>query len=263
MADMKLLKQLRKMTHAPLKDCKSALDEAGDDLDRAQQILREKGAAKAAKKADRETNEWVVLVRQVGDKTVGVKVACETDFVAKNPTFVGLVEQAIAIIAKEDVAASLADLSEATTTAVDALFKENFVTIGENMRLLEAFVAIGNTYIYNHSGNGIASVVFYEGDETAAKWVALQIVAMDPQYLVETEISEEKRNEIKEKLAQEVKESGKPEAIHEQIIQWKLRKAYSEFVLVHQTSIMDDSKSVGKLLEQSWTTVTKFIRLAI
>jgi elongation factor Ts len=57
MADMKLLKQLRKMTHAPLKDCKSALDEAGDDLDRAQQILREKGAAKAAKKGDRETNE--------------------------------------------------------------------------------------------------------------------------------------------------------------------------------------------------------------
>jgi translation elongation factor EF-Ts len=60
-----------------------------------------------------------------------------------------------------------------------------------------------------------------------------------------------------------VKESGKPEAIHDQIVQWKLRKAYSEFVLIHQTSIMDDSKSVGKLLEQSGTTVTKFIRLAI
>jgi elongation factor Ts len=89
-SSIELVKKLRAMTHAPLKDCKSAIEESAGDLDRAQEILREKGALKAAKKADRETNEGVVVVKQDGSTTVGVKIACETDFVAKNDTFLTL-----------------------------------------------------------------------------------------------------------------------------------------------------------------------------
>jgi elongation factor Ts len=87
MVDVALIKKLRNMTQAPLKDCKSALEEANGDLDRAQEILREKGALKASKKADRETNEGTVSMKTVDGKNAGIILASETDFVAKNPTF--------------------------------------------------------------------------------------------------------------------------------------------------------------------------------
>lgn len=263
MADMKLLKQLRKMTHAPLKDCKSALEEANSDLDRAQEILKEKGALKAAKKADRETNEWVAIAKHVWDKTVWVKVACETDYVAKNSTFLDLVNQAIDIIAQEDVAASLADLSQKTLDAVDTLFKENFSTIGENMRLVDAFVETGKSYVYVHAWNRIVSAVFYEGDEAAAKGVALQVAAMNPDYLTEADIPQEEADKLYAWFKKELEESWKPEAIHDKIIEWKLKKSWSENVLLRQSSLMDDSKTVGQVLESSSTTVQKYIRFAI
>lgn len=263
MADMKLIKQLRKMTHAPLKDCKSAIEEANGDLDRAQEILREKGALKAAKKSDRETNEGVSIIKHIWERTVGVKIACETDFVAKNPTFLGLVDQAIQIIAKGDVAHTVTDLSQESLDGVDTLFKENFSTIGENMRLVDAFVETGNSYVYIHSWNRIASAVFYEGDEATAKGVALQVVAANPEYLVETDISQEENDALRAKFKEELKDSGKPEAIHDQIIEWKMKKSWSESVLLRQSSLMDDSKTVGQALLATDTTVQKYIRFAI
>jgi elongation factor Ts len=86
--DINLLKKLRSITNAPLKDCKKALIEANGDLDEAQEVLRKMGAVKAAKKADRETSEGIVRVRKEGDTLVAVQLACETDFVAKNEQFV-------------------------------------------------------------------------------------------------------------------------------------------------------------------------------
>lgn len=251
------------MTLAPLKDCKSALDEANGDLDRAQDILKEKGALKAAKKADRETNEGVAIVKHVWEKTVAVKIACETDFVAKNPTFLALVDQAIAIIAKEEAIESINDLSQQTLDAVDTLFKENFSTIWENMRLVDAFVGMGTSYVYIHAWNRIATAVFYEGDEVAAKGVALQVTAMNPEYLSETEIPEDENKAMHAKFKEELKDSGKPEAIHDQIIEWKLKKSWSENVLLRQVSLMDDTKTVGQLLQAADTTVQKYVRFAI
>lgn len=108
--DMQTLKDLRAITQAPLKDCKDALQESGGDLERAQKILREKGAIKAANKADRATNEGVVMIKQYGDKTVGLKLACETDFVAKNDTFRSLATQIVDQLSNEQDFASYAQL---------------------------------------------------------------------------------------------------------------------------------------------------------
>lgn len=263
MADMKLLKQLRQMTHAPLKDCKSALDEAGEDLDRAQEILREKGALKAAKKADRETNEWVTLMKVTEGKTVGVKIACETDFVAKNPAFLALVDDIMTIVANGGIVASIDAMSAETVGSVDTLLKDNFLKIGEAIRLVDGFVAEWEAFVYLHPGNKVASAVFYDGDATAAKGAALQVAAMDPSYLSEGDIPQEKVEELTSIFKNEVLESGKPEAIHAQIIQWKIKKEYRDLVLLNQSSIMDDSKSVGQFLTEADTTVTKYIRYAI
>jgi len=88
MVDIALIKQLREKTFAPLKDCKEVLEQSNGDLVEAEKLLREKGALKAANKSDRATNEGVVLVRQEGTKIAGLKLACETDFVARNETFI-------------------------------------------------------------------------------------------------------------------------------------------------------------------------------
>ena len=99
MGNIELLKQLREITFAPLKDCKEALAEAGDDLEKAQEILRKKGIAKAGTRAERETKEGIVKMIEINGKIVGLKLLCETDFVAKNENFQALFDSVIAKIA--------------------------------------------------------------------------------------------------------------------------------------------------------------------
>ncbi len=259
--DMQTLKDLRAITQAPLKDCKDALQESGGDLERAQKILREKGAIKAANKADRATNEGVVMIKQYGDKTVGLKLACETDFVAKNDTFRSLATQIVDQLSNEQDFASYAQLWEATKEAVNTVLKDNFVTIGENMQILDAFVATGNAYVYRHPGDKVASVVFYAGDENVAKEVALQVAAMQPTYLSVDDVPAETVNELTTMFSAELKESNKPADIVEKIVAGKLAKEWGELVLLEQTSIVDDTK---KIKDRLWTTVIqKYIRYGI
>lgn len=262
MADVALIKKLRGITHAPLKDCKSALEEANGDLDRAQEILREKGALKAAKKADRETNEGTVCVKEnVAGRTVGIKLASETDFVAKNPLFLELASKAATIFGESGTFATLEEASDEAKEAADKLLKDNFVTIGENMRIVEAFSLEGNTYVYRHPGDKVAAVVFYEGDEDKAKAVALQAAAMNPQYLSVEQVPAEDVEALKVKFTEELADSDKPADIKEKIVVGRLQKERREIVLLEQLSIIDDSKSVKNLLGE--TTVSKFIRFAI
>lgn len=166
MVDVALIKKLRAMTYAPLKDCKSALEESDGDLDRAQEILREKGALKASKKADRETNEGTVIMKQTGTKNVGVMLACETDFVAKNSTFLGLAEQiAEQFTALDGEFASYGQFPSIAKEAAEKVLADNFVTIGENMKIVDAFSLTGGAYVYRHPGDKVAAIIFYEGDE--------------------------------------------------------------------------------------------------
>lgn len=258
---MQALKDLRAITQAPFKDCKDALTEAGGDIERAQKILREKGAIKAANKADRATNEGTVAIKQYGTKVVGVKLGCETDFVAKNDIFRSLAQQIVDQLSNENACDSFAQVSPTMQETVNTILKDQFVTIGENMQIVDAFVADGNAYVYRHPGDKVASVVFYTGDEAAAKDVALQVAAMNPTYLQVSDVPAEKIAELTEMFTAEMKDTNKPADIVEKIIAGKLSKEWAELVLLEQSSIIDDTK---KVKDRLWsTTIHRYIRYAI
>ena len=141
------------------------------------------------------------------------------------------------------------------------MLKDNFVTIGENMQIVDVFVTTGNAYVYRHPGDKVASVVFYEGEEEKAKAVALQVAAMAPQYLSTGDVPAEEVERLTAEFTTEMQDSGKPADIVERIVEGKLQKAWAEVVLLEQISIMDDSKKVKDLLGE--TTVSSFTRLAI
>ena len=136
MGNIELLKKLREITFAPLKDCKEALIEAGDDLEKAQEILKKKGIAKAGKRTERETKEGIVKMEEKDGKIVGLKLLCETDFVAKNENFQGLfnsVLNKIATSTKE--ATSLEDLDPALAEEIQEEVKEFGGKTGENINI--------------------------------------------------------------------------------------------------------------------------------
>lgn len=259
--DMKLLKELRAMTHAPLSDCKKALEASEWDLDGAQDWLRERWALKAAKNADRETHEWIVVIKNVWDLIVWLKLACETDFVAKNDTFKDLANQIVELVAWYGAVSDYESLDQDKKDELNKVLQDNFVTIGENMQIADVFTSTDNGYIYIHPGDKVAAVVYYDGDEEAAKQTALQIAAMNPTYLSVDDVPQVDKDTMKAEFEEELKDSGKPAEILENIIQWKMNKRYGEFVLLEQTSIFDDSKKVGDALGD--TTVSGYVRYAI
>jgi elongation factor Ts len=188
-------------------------------------------------------------------------LACETDFVAKNDTFRNLATQIVDQLSKEEDFASFALLADAVKESVNTILKDNFVTIGENMQILDAFVATGNAYVYRHPGDRKASVVFYTGDESAAKEVALQVTAMNPLYLSVQDVPVETVNELTAMFSAELKDSNKPADIIEKIVAGKLAKEWWDLVLLEQTSIVDDTKKIKDRLGA--TVVHKYIRYSI
>jgi len=258
---MALLKELRAVTNAPLKDCKQALEDNNNNYEAAQEWLKEKGIMKAASKSDRVTKEWVVVVQQFWSKTVGIKLACETDFVARNETFRWLAIQVLEIAAKGDEVNTFSELSETLQKEIDDLLKSNFVAIGENMQVADLFVKEWVSVSYVHAGDKLVATVFYTGDEQLAKSAAMQIAAMNPTYLSVSDIPASVREEVVARHKEEVAASGKPADIIEKIVEWKLAKEWSDYVLLEQVSILDETKKVKELL---WDTVIhSFIRYSI
>ncbi len=189
MADMNLIKQLREATFAPLGDCKSALDEANGDIERAKQILKEKWIAKAWKKADRETKEGMIQIVTENEKTVVLKLLCETDFVVKNDHFQTLFANILNLLKNTDGEIDGYESLPADTQAAITDLLTSFVgTIWENVKVGDVLVTSEHVYGYNHPGNKVASLVYYTGDEAIAKKLALQVAAMDPTYLTFDEV---------------------------------------------------------------------------
>lgn len=249
--DINLLKQLRDSTFAPLKDCREALIETNGDLAAATEFLKKKGAAQAAKKSDRETNEGAIKSRQVGNTVFAIKMACETDFVAKNDLFKDLTEALLEVISTHSGnISSLSELPADLAATCETLVQEFVGKIGENIKLADVFIhtAENNIYVYSHPGDKIVSIVCYKaiGDnaENVAKQAALQIAAMNPDYLSVEAIPADQRNALNEQFTAEVAASGKPADIVEKIVAGKLDKAFSENVLLEQSAIWDDAKKV-------------------
>lgn len=259
--DINLVKQLRDATMASLAECKKALEEASGDLDQAMKILREKGALKAAKKADRETHEGAVMAKQYGNKIAGLALYCETDFVAKNDNFVALVEKLVDMIAAAPASDSFDALPADIQEMVNKTIEENILTLGENLKLGPLFVREEAGYVYNHAGNKITAVVFGDGGDAVFKEVALQITAMNPQYLDRDAVPSDMINELTALAEKELEGDNKPADIKEKIIAGKVSKALEDIVLVEQVYIRDGSKKIKDILNGA--TITDFVRISI
>jgi len=263
--DIKLVKQLRDMTKAPFKDVKDALEEANGDLDKAIEILKAKGAAKAAKKADRETKEGIVKVLEADEGVFGVKLWCETDFVAKNSMFLELADTILQKVASRwAFFNSWDDAPEDLKSELTSLVQEYIGKIGENLKILDLFALRKEVpvYVYIHPGNRVVSLVFYKGDEKVAKEVALQVAAMNPSFKDIDSIPSEEFENIKAKFREELASSNKPADIIEKIIEGKLSKVFEEMVLEEQPYIRDDSKKMKDVMKDK-IEVVEFKRFSI
>lgn len=262
------VKLLREKTGVGMMACKSALAEAEGDMDKAVDILREKGLAAATKKAGRIAAEGVVLAYTDEEKNIGVlvEVNAETDFVAKNAEFQALVLDVAKTIVEKNPA-DVDALYECNLFGTDRTVQENFqdkiLAIGENMKIrrFERVEGVVSTYI--HGGGTVGVMVMFDTDAATAateafklmgKDVAMQIAAMNPEYLdeasVPAEVVEHEKAILTAQLAEDEKNKNKPANVLEKIVMGKIAKFYKENCLLDQQFVKDGDLSVAKYVEK-------------
>lgn len=265
--------ELRKSTGAGMMDCKNALVETDGDMQQAIDVLRKKGQKVAAKRADRDAAEGVVLakVSEDGKYAAAVMVNCETDFVAKNADFVAFA-QSILDVAITNKAKNIDELKglDLNGRNIDEMVMDQTGVIGEKIQLGRfETIESESTYSYIHPGNRIGTIAGFNkcGDNLAAagKDVVMQIAAMDPVALDKGDVSEDMIKREIEIGMDQARQEGKPEAMLEKIAMGKLNKFYKENTLVNQSFIKDSKLSVSQYLEsvESGLAVTGFKRLAL
>ncbi len=274
--------ELRKKTGCGMMECKNALVEANGDMDEAIKVLRERGLAVAAKKADRIAADGLVDTLTVGDVTAIIEVNTETDFVAKNESFREFVRGILAtIIAKKpaDVAALTACQYADTDLTVEAKMKEMIFTIGEKMDLRRFDIIDGTTSTYIHGNGSIGVVVSFDADDAAknnagfaefAKNIALQVAAYPVEYLNREAVPAariaEERAIIKTQIDNDEKNAKKPDQIKEKMVDGKIGKFFEANCLLEQGYVKDDALSVQKYVDATAKefggniAVTGFIR---
>lgn len=264
---MELIKKLREQTGAGMVDCKKALEEAGNDFDKAVEVLRKKGIAKAAKRGDRETSEGIVLVEASDDAKEGylLEINSETDFVARNEQFQELGNNLMTLI-KENKPAdmdALMALSMENGTVQEAIDNLSGV-IGEKLGIKKFDVLTGATVgAYSHMGGKIGVLVALdkEGKTGIATDIAMQIAATDPKYLTPEQVPVDEINKEKEIEKEKLLKEGKPENIIDNILTGKINKYFEEICLVKQEFIKEDKKKVEDILGD--VSVEKFIRYSL
>lgn len=264
------VKDLREKTGAGMMDCKKVLTEADGDMEKAIELLRERGIAKAAKKSDRVAAEGLVAAYISEDGKVGavVEVNAETDFVASNAEFKAFVEDVAKQVATQnpaDVEALLAQksISDSEKTVQEVLTNK-IATIGENMsiRRFERFETNGMVAKYIHGDGKIAVLVDMEGaSEELAKDICMQIAAAKPEYLDRDSVPAERVEKEMEILKVQAMNEGKPAEIAEKIVQGRIGKFYGEICLVDQEYVKDPDKKVSQLLKENNAKINRYARL--
>ena len=266
---IELIKALRERTGAGLMDCKGALLANDCDLDKASDWLREKGLAKAAKKASRIAAEGLAIAKKCEKcgSVVVLEVNCETDFVSKGDAFRELVNK-VADVILEKRPESVEVAKELTAD----LFADATVKMGEkfDLRRFSIFDAKDSTYIasYIHMGGKIAvAVALDKEDAELGKGLAMHIAANNPQYLslddvAPADVAHEKEVQL-EAAKNDPKLAGKPAEMLAKIIDAKVTKYYSEMVLGSQQFLMDDSKTVATVLKEKGVKVLRFVRYQV
>lgn len=253
------VKELRDMTGCGLSDCKKALEDANGNRDEAVKILREMGLAKSAKKAGRIAAEGIVNTKVDGSKGVIVEINCETDFAAKSERFLELVETITDTILNSDVndVDALMNVTAAgTSQPVSEYLAEKIGVISENIKIRRFDKMEGNLIQYMHDGGRIGTLVKISTDKpddaeilAAAKNAALQITAMNAQYVAKSDIPEDVMANEKEVQTKLVEQEGKPANVAEKIVEGRLRKFAEEVCLLEQTYFKDNTTSIGKYLD--------------
>lgn len=248
-----LVKELREITGAGMMDCKKALVECEGDKDKAIDYLREKGIAKAAKKAGRIASEGVVAAASDGKTACIVEINSETDFVAKNENFLALVKK----IAEHIVACKPADMDALNASQMDGktvaeVMTEAVASIGEklSLRRFEVYTTEdGQLATYIHMGGKIGVIVELSGgDATLGKDVAMQIAAAKPQCIGRDDVDQEALAHEREVLRKQALEEGKPEKIVEKMVDGRINKYYKEVCLVEQEFVKDSDKTIKDIL---------------
>lgn len=267
----KLVKELRERTGAGMMDCKKALVETDGDIEKAIDYLREKGIAKAAKKADRIAAEGMTYVGVNGNDAVIVEINSETDFVARNEGFQELVKEIANQIleTKPESVYALLETKLSTGDTVSERINKAISTIGEKLSLRRFAVrtkgdndAFG---AYEHMGGRISVLTVVEGttDEEAAKDVAMHIAAINPKYVSSDQVSQEELAHEKEVLKQQALNEGKPEKIVEKMVEGRLRKYLQEICAVDQDFVKNPDVTVEEFLKSKGGKLTDFVRYEV
>ncbi|WP_182377092.1 translation elongation factor Ts [Nocardioides sp. WS12] len=260
------VKKLRELTSAGMMDCKKALDETDGDFDKAVELLRVKGAAKAAARgAEREASAG--LVANAGGALIELK--SETDFVAKNEDFIAAAQQIAEAInagkATDTEAAKALPLGDST---VGQVVEGLAITIGEKIELGQVAYFDGPVAVYLHKRSAdlppaVGVMVAYEGDEAAARGAAMQVAALKAQYLTRDEVPADVVAAEKNVLTKKTIEEGKPEAAVAKIVEGRIGGFFKEIVLLEQESVSESKKTVKAVLDASGTTVSRFARFEV
>lgn len=258
---------LREKTGAGMMDCKKALTDADGDMEKAADLLRERGIAKAAKKASRIAAEGLVSSYIGGNVGVLAEVNCESDFVANGPKFKAIVDE----IASQVASTNPADVDTLLASAlvsdeskdVETYIKEQIAVIGEkiSVRRFVRFESEGYLTSYIHLGGKLGVLLDVSADEitdavkAAAHDITLQIAFTKPQYLTADEVSEEAIEKEKEVLKQQAMNEGKPAAIAEKMVMGRIKKFYEENCLMNQLFIKDDKKTISQLVKEAGSSM--------
>ncbi|WP_019428722.1 translation elongation factor Ts [Limnohabitans sp. Rim47] len=259
-----MVAELRAKTDAPMMECKKALTEAEGDLVKAEELLRVKLGTKAGKAASRVTAEGVVTSFVNGTTGAMIEVNCETDFVTKNDSFLALANAAAKLVAEHNPAdlAALGELpysQDSFGPTLEDVRKGLIGKIGENMSFRRFKRAAGGAKIANYlHGTRIGVLVEFDGDETAAKDVAMHVAAMKPVSLTSAEVPAELIEKERSVAAAKAAESGKPADIVTKMVEGSVQKYLKEVSLFNQSFVKNDKQTVEQMLKASGTTVKAF-----
>ncbi len=264
-----LVKELREKTGAGMMDCKKVLTETDGDMEKAIELLRERGITKAAKKTDRIAAEGIVAAYVAEDGKVGsvVEVNSETDFVGKNEEFRSFVADVAEQVAKENPTNVEELLNQKSikdsNKTVQEVLTEKIATIGENItiRRFERFESNGLVEKYIHGDGKIGVLVELEnGDRELAKDICMQIAAAKPEFLDRASVPVDRVEKEMEILKVQAMNEGKPAEIAEKMVQGRIGKFYGEICLVEQAFVKDPEMKVSKLVESKGAKIVRFAR---
>ena len=253
---MDQIKELRDQTGISVMQCKKALEESGGDMEKALMILKKKSSEAAAKKSDRDASEGLIVTAQSGNKFIVLELNCETDFVAKNDDFVTLANTLVNQAATEGIEKMQEGAAELIASVVQK--------VGENVRLGRVLEVSGDVLgAYVHDGKSAAVVALKGGSSELAKDVAMQVVAMSPEYTRRDDIPAEMIEKAKDIFKEEVDNSGKPEDIKAKMMEGKINAYFKDLTLLDQAFFKNPDMTIAKLLAEGKAEIVNYTRISI